>query len=267
MNKLLVASAAAAFATVGAANAADLPMKAPPMVAAAPAMTWTGCYIAGGIGYGMWNVDHDVTNPAVLGAASTVTTTDGGRGWLGRGGIGCDYQVSPSFVIGAFGDWDWMSLRGSNTANEVVNLGGFQPVTANMKETGAGYVGLRLGYLITPSVLGFVDGGWTRTRFTQSAEFTTATGVPIGFTYPDFTVNGWFLGGGYEYAVPFSGFHGLFWKTEYRFAQYRTADLIEVSTATGVPSGNTEHSQAFVQTITSSLVWRFNFGGPVVARY
>jgi hypothetical protein len=36
--------------------------------------------------------------------------------------------------------------------------------------------------------------------------------------------------------------------------------LAEVVSATGAATGNVEHSQAFVQTITSSLVWRFNFG-------
>jgi outer membrane immunogenic protein len=234
------------------------------MAVAAPVATWTGCYIDAGVGYGMWNQDHSVTSNTL--ALTTVTTTDGGRGWLGRGGIGCDYQVSPSFVIGAFGDYDWMGLNGSNTANEVVAIGNaFIPVTANVKETGAWYAGVRLGYLPYPNLMTFVSGGWTGTRFTGTQEFTTATGVLTGFTYPTaYNVSGWFIGGGYEYKMPWAS--NLYWKTEYRFAQYQSVNLIETSLA-GVPTGNTQHNQSFVQTATTSLVWRFNWGGPVVARY
>src|SRR5262249_4741191 len=107
MNKLLIATAAVALATVGTAGAADLPVKAPPMVAAAPVYTWTGCYVSGGVGYGMWNQDHfGETLPGGLQLTGEITS--GGRGWLGRVGVGCDYQVSPQFLIGAFGDFDFM---------------------------------------------------------------------------------------------------------------------------------------------------------------
>src|SRR5947207_2125996 len=101
MRKLLLVSAALAFSAAGAANAADLPVKATPMAPAyaAPSYSWTGCGISGGVGYGMWNQDaQPVTDPG--GAVITNTsTTNGGRGWLGRVGVGCDYQISPSFVI------------------------------------------------------------------------------------------------------------------------------------------------------------------------
>jgi outer membrane immunogenic protein len=112
MNKLLIATAAVALATVGTAGAADLPVKAPPMVAAAPVYTWTGCYVSGGVGYGMWNQDNSAFDTLGLGI-NTVTQTAGGRGWLGRVGVGCDYQVAPSFVIGAFGDYDWRNIKGN----------------------------------------------------------------------------------------------------------------------------------------------------------
>ena len=78
----------------------------------------------------------------------------------------------------------------------------------------------------------------------------------------------WFLGGGYEYAL--SGLiplNGLYWRTEYRFAQYQSANVPVVLSTTGVGIGVSEHMQKFTQTITSGLVWRFNFGGPVAARY
>jgi outer membrane immunogenic protein len=54
---------------------------------------------------------------------------------------------------------------------------------------------------------------------------------------------------------------GLFWKTEYRFADY-SADVVPiVVTATGAPTVSSLDSHKYVQTIRSELVWRFNFGG------
>jgi outer membrane immunogenic protein len=272
MNKLLIATAAVAFATVGTAGAADLPTKAPPMVAAAPVQTWTGCYVSGGIGYGMWNQDVSGTenllnaNGGVVGTLNTATTTDGGRGWLGRVGVGCDYQFAQQFLFGAFADWDWSNIKGTNLPNEFAIIGGFtSPVAYNVKERNAGNVGLRLGYLPYPNLLTFVSGGWTRARFDEGVEFLTATGASVsGLTYPSsYDVNGWFIGGGTEYRLPW--WQGLTWKTEYRFNQYQTINLAE--TFGGVPTGNVVHNQSFVQTVTTSLVWRFNWGGPVVARY
>jgi outer membrane immunogenic protein len=270
MNKLLIATAAVALATVGTAGAADLPVKAPPMAAPVVTYNWTGCWVSGGIGYGLWNQDVGLTGnllntagTAVIGTVNTATTTDGGRGWLGRVGVGCDYQFNNNFLVGAFGEWDWMDLKGTNLPNEVLIGGVTSPVAFNVKMRDAGYAGLRLGYLPYPNLLTFVDGGWTRARFEHSLEFLTLTGLAINQGYPNYDVNGWFIGGGYEYQLPW--FHGLSWKTEYRFAQYQTVDLAE--TFLGVPTGNIEHNQSFVQTVTTSLVWRFNFGGPVVARY
>jgi opacity protein-like surface antigen len=37
--------------------AADMPVKARPAPPPAPVYNWTGCYIKGGGGYGMWNQD------------------------------------------------------------------------------------------------------------------------------------------------------------------------------------------------------------------
>jgi outer membrane immunogenic protein len=276
MNRFFTALAALAVGS-GSALAADMspPMyKAPPPPPPAP--TWTGCDINAGGGYGMWNQDHSVTGPFGPGGtpATTVTsTTDGGRGWLGRFGGGCDYQFSMggfgNFVVGAFGDFDVMSLRGSLSPSEIFPATGpgISPITSNVKENDAVYAGARLGYLVSPTFLAYFDGGWTQTRFTQTGEFQTATGTPINFGYPNFTTSGWFIGSGYEYAFNFSWFpiQGVFWRTEYRFAEYNTRNLSEANLTTGVLDGNVLRTTPFVQTITSSLVWRFNFNGPMAA--
>ena len=262
MKKFLIATSVA-LATAGTAGAADLPTKAPPMVAAAPVASWTGCYISGGVGYGMWNQDETESFAGI----NTATYTNGGRGWLGRAGVGCDYQFAPQFVIGAFGDYDWANIKsnGASVANFTATGGPAAAVANNEKENAEWSAGGRIGYLPYPNLMTFVSGGWTEAHFNQRDNFFVLTGLSTGVSQPAHTYSGWFLGGGTEYRLPW--WQNLTWKTEYRFAEYRTDDLASFVTTTGAPTGAILHDQKFVQTVTTSLVWRFNWGGPVVARY
>jgi outer membrane immunogenic protein len=71
-------------------------------------------------------------------------------------------------------------------------------------------------------------------------------------------------GSGYEYGLGW--LPGLFWKTEYRFASY-DKDRVQLL-FNGLPlAGEFVESRKYIHTVRSEIVWRFNFGGPVVARY
>jgi outer membrane immunogenic protein len=252
MNKLLIAGSLGFALASGSALAADI-YKAPPPPPLA--YSWTGCEANAGWGYGFWNQYHDTLSGS---SAPTVYTTDGGRGWLGRFGGGCDYQLpifGGSIVIGAFGDYDAMSLSGTNSPS-LVNTTTGSPVTFDSKETGAWYAGGRIGYLVTPSFLTYFDVGATHTRFANSPEITTATGSLVGNNWPNYTTNGWFMGFGTEYALNF-WIRGLYWRNEYRYASYENSNLSQFNVATGALTGNVEHIKDYVQTITTSLVWRF----------
>jgi outer membrane immunogenic protein len=263
-------------APLSAASAADMgmPLKAPPPPP--PVVSWTGCYVDGGWGYGMWNQDQSLSvgppaSPTTIGL--TTDYTNGGRGWLGRFGGGCDYQLGGGFsnwVIGAFGDYDFMDLHGNGQFPNVGAGGGVGvPLGGYQKESGAWYAGGRIGYLVTPSLLTYVSGGWTETHF-DSVPFSliSAPFGPAGIGYPSHTYHGWFIGGGTEYALNFNWLpiHGLFWRTEYRYASYDSATLPDITTA-GVATGFISPTTNRVQTITSSLIWRFNWGGPIATRY
>jgi outer membrane immunogenic protein len=250
-------------APLSVAGAADMsmPLKAP--LAAPPSYyAWTGCYLDAGGGYGLWNQDHSASGPGF----ATATTTDGGRGWLGRFGAGCDYQLGGNFsrwVVGIFGDYDVMDLKGTNSTSLVDPVSG-SPLTTNEKESGAWYVGGRIGYLITPSVFTYASAGYTETRFDAQTEFLTSSGAPNGFGFPAQTYQGWFLGGGTETSLGdfLPGLpRGLFLRSEYRFSTYDSRNLAEIATATGIADGNIENTRPYVQTITTSLVWRFNWLG------
>ena len=56
-------------------------------------------------------------------------------------------------------------------------------------------------------------------------------------------------------------------KTEYRSAYYSRVTLPETLIATGLPTGDSITAKPWVQTVSTSLVYRFNWSGPVVAKY
>jgi len=253
MKKTILTSLVLGALMAGNAMAADMRVKAPIMKAPpAPVFSWTGCYLNAGVGYGLWDQEHNET--FLRTGISDVETTAGGRGWLGRFGGGCDLQLSgtfSNFVIGAFGDYDTMDLTGTTALLSTGDV-------ANEKESSAWAAGGRIGYVVAPQVLTYFDGGWTQTRFDQMNETTNFGGAdPFGF--PSHTYNGWFLGGGVEYNFTWLPIQGLFLRTEYRYNAYSRDNLTEVNLTTGAPSGIILSSKKEVQTVTTSLVWRFNW--------
>jgi outer membrane immunogenic protein len=263
MKKLLLASIAGLALATGSASAADLarPVYKAPPPPPPPSYSWTGCYIDGGAGYGMWNQDSYSETTGLV--PLSVTTTFGGRGWFGQVGAGCDYQIASSFLIGAFGDYDFMNLKGQY----MDPLTGF---VGQEKETGAWAVGGRLGYIALPGLLTYINGGYTEARFDQVNFGSLTTGAPIPFAMPATTYNGWFIGGGTETSL--SGFfglalpQGLFLRSEYRYSSFSAKDDPIIFTPTGAPFLD-DHVNKYVQTISTSLVWKFNWTSPVAARY
>ena len=259
-TKILATAALMTLAAIGFANAADLPMPAPVYNAPPPppVYNWTGCYIAGGGGYGWWNQDSQVV-ATPTGAPIFAQVTNGGKGWFGQGQGGCDYQFnmplgswSVPIVIGVFGDWEGGSIRGQNSNPLAVG-------TENQSSTWA--VGGRAGYLVTPRFLTYFDGGFTQARFDQ-INYNFSGGIlgfgPTATSLPAQTYNGWFIGSGYEYSFNWLPIPGIFWKTEYRFSQYNSATPSFV----GAPIPSALNTTKFTQFVSTELVWRFNwFGG------
>lgn len=260
MKKLLIASVAIVALVSGAAMAADLPApvyKAPPPPPPPP--SWTGCYLNAGGGGGIWDSKHNAeTYPGLVAVTNSVDS--GGQGWLGRAGGGCDYQfraINWDVVIGAFGDYDLMDLQG-------VSSGAVFAGSETERSAWAG--GARIGVLITPTLLTYANGGYSGTRFGGINGFNQITGLATGLGFGANNYNGWFAGGGTEYALNWV-LPGLFWRNEYRYAAYQSADLPLVSLTTGAPFGIAEHNDKSVQTFVTEVVWRFNWPGTVVARY
>jgi outer membrane immunogenic protein len=256
MKKLaLTLTALAAF--TGSAVAADLPArtytKAPVI---APVPSWTGFYIFGGGGYGLWDANTDTRTTA--GGLLTIQQKTGGDGYFGTAGAGYDWQFNQTWVAGIFADGQFGSIRGTNQ-----DL--FSNIAGRVRNTTNAAAGVRLGYLVAPNVLSYVNGGYSYAQF-SSTNLLTINGFAAG-TLPSFSRNGWFVGGGVENNLDIFGISapGWFMKTEYRVAEYERANLAE--SVAGVPNGLAVTFNPIVQTVSTSLVYRFNWTGPVVAKY
>jgi outer membrane immunogenic protein len=268
MKKLVLALTAVAAFT-GSALAADLPArtytKAPMM--AEPVYNWTGFYIFGGAGGGVWDAKQGQSG--TLNGAPFVLRDQrgGGDGWFGTVGAGYDWQFNRTWVAGIFADGQFGSLKGSLLSPAAALEGQIK-----MEDSWA--AGVRLGYLVAPNVLSYVNAGYTGSHWSGST-LTSLVVSPVGLglalvnTTPSFNRDGWFIGGGFENNLDIFGIHaaGWFMKTEYRAAYYGRTTLTETFT---IPFGTTAFNDTFkplVQTISTSLVYRFNWGGPLVAKY
>ncbi len=239
------------FAFVQFANAADLPVKAPPLAPPPPPQfSWTGFYVNGGVGYGMYNADTVWTLPGG-GTFLPFTQTQGGRGWFGTVGIGYDYQLTDKIVAGVLGDYDFASIKGT-----IQNQGPF--TVGTMTENWAWAVGGGLGWLITPQVMTYFTGGYKQAHFSSVNMIRNAGGSGAAFsTVPSQTYGGWFLGSGVETKLPWFG-NGWFARTEYRYAYYGSHNLPD--SAGGTPIAFVS-IRPYVQTVRSELVYKFNPGG------
>jgi outer membrane immunogenic protein len=265
MKKVLLALTALAAVT-GSASAADLgarPYAKAPM-AVAPAYNWTGFYIFGGGGAGLWAADSNVqTAPGAV--AITRDQRLGGSGWFGTVGIGYDWQFNGRWVAGVFADGQFGDIRGS-LSDPFFGTEGREKLKTSYA------AGVRLGYLVAPNVLSYVNGGYSGSEWSGTTQsFIVPGGVNVATT-GSFQRNGWFIGGGVENNLDIFGITapGWFMKTEYRSAFYDRIALPEtfVPAFGGGATGTAATFKPWTQTISTSLVYRFNWGGaPVAARY
>jgi outer membrane immunogenic protein len=240
---------ATAILSLGAAHsavAADMPAKAPlykaPVAAVSP---WTGFYVNGGFGYGMWAADTNTVDPTTGVCNACVNQIQGGKGWLGLIGAGFDYQFSPHVVAGLFGDASISSLKGT-----IQDEGPF--FAGDIKQTSAWSVGARAGWLLTPKVMTYMNGGYIGGRFSSASMVDTHNGAATGFSTAAFTANGYFMGGGVEAAI----MPGWFWRNEYRYAYYGSKVLPD----TGPGAASSIYFKPTVQTVTTQLVYKFDAG-------
>jgi outer membrane immunogenic protein len=184
LSKLLAATAIGLIASQ-VASAADLAIRPPPPAYIPPAplpYVWTGCYGGGNIG-GAWS-NIEVDNVSTGGTVSADNS-----GVAGGGQVGCDYQWG-AWVFGLRDMLDATGLSHSATFSTIPFAG-----SADSRTRWFDTLTARGGYLVTPNLLLYVQGGaaWTNTNVI----FFNGAGAQVGQISNDQT--GWTVGGGAEW--------------------------------------------------------------------
>ena len=94
------------------------------------------------------------------------TFDNGGQGWTGQVKVGADYQFAPgpfgNIVAGVFADYDPSNLKGNFSTGLATGFN--NPIDGQEKINSSWAVGGRIGFLVTPTVLTYVNGGYTNER-------------------------------------------------------------------------------------------------------
>ena len=258
MNKALIAGVVLLALGTGVASAADLPVKAPPAPVYVPTVfSWTGCYIGGNIGAAWANSEwHDSLFGLNWGRTSDAR-------FIGGGQVGCNYQFSnPGFVIGVEGDFDWVGNNNNDGRTVVVPVGprAGDVIQVISNDTRIATLAARFGYGVDRALFyGKVGAGWVGNDGFTIVDRTTGA----AFTTGSESVSGWMVGAGIEYAFSPNWSAKVEW--DYLRLPGRTFTLPGV--VFPALAGDTITSDHNIQMVKLGINYRFNWGGPVVARY
>jgi outer membrane immunogenic protein len=237
--------------------------SAPHALAETPAKrlvpSWTGFYLNGGGGYGFWTADTSTSRPTGGPPIPTLPQVQrqGGQGPVGRLGGGFDYQFNSRIVAGVFADFDFTDVKGT-IQDSVVGL------SADIRQTRSWSAGGRIGWLVTPEILTYVNVGYSSAHFSSSSMVGSRTGGAVapgavsGYVTPAFTKSGWMLGGGVETALS----RGWFWRNEYRAAYYGNQAIQDLNSFSPNPTRrfNDINFKPQVHSFTTQIVYKFNSG-------
>lgn len=263
MNNSLIAGAALAALTSASVMAADMPLKAPPTAAM---YSWTGCYIGANVGGG-W-IDHSNTHgdplpDPVTFQVSPLNIDTRGRGVIGGGQAGCNWQASPNFVAGVEGDFSWSGVRQHGSLAPVPS---FPPGNFNFPFQGSvatatnsihwlSTIRGRLG-MAADRVLIYATGGVAFAEVNSSANvsFPTGNNNPGALTS---TKTGWVAGAGLEYALT----SNWILRGEYLFHRFDGDAFTAPNIGNGPPFGF-RYTTGSINLNVARIGASYRFGGP-----
>ncbi|WP_181769319.1 outer membrane beta-barrel protein [Bradyrhizobium sp. UNPA324] len=286
MTRLLRLSppAIAGLLVVSAANAADLPVKAPIFKTPAAVEAWGGLYVGASLGFRASESSVDVrsatdtTAPAVLQNMFVAADCFAGLPCVtGRSFNGTAFRVGPYLgynwqigrtVLGLEGDAAYAdqttTIFGAAYPATPFNGGASTSNSFALKTTWDASIRGRAGYLIDPAVLLYGTAGpsWIHVQTTSncstlvSADGRCVPGVglaPVSISNSR-TQLGYTVGGGIE---------AMLWpnwiaRAEYRFADYGHFSNTDVRTA--ATGGQTVSYDTFLKTHTATFGLAYKFG-------
>ena len=253
MKKLLLSSTCLVIVST-AAMAADLrlPVKAP--VAAAPAFSWTGCYVGAHVG---GSQIHSFASTNFEGSGST---GDNGTGTIAGGQVGCNYQAG-NWVFGVEGEGSWSNSQATNSLF-VTPVAPFDNVSLTTKNTSDFSIAGRAGFAFDRTLI-YGKGGWAWGSFDYNSTLNCCFVAP-SLTSGSFNASGFLVGAGIEHALTRN------WtiKFEYDYLGFGSK-LLNVGAGGGaVPVPVNVSVSPTTQIFKVGANYLFNFGGaPVVAKY
>jgi outer membrane immunogenic protein len=268
MKKLLIASAALAAIYSAPAVAADMAVKAAPVVAARPACAqFGGFYLGGNVGATYYQ--HTLQDRDGLGrfidTGLPAKIQDSQSGWNAGVQAGYNYQ-SGCTLFGGEADWSWSDVRAIS-----YNLDGDQSVANPLTDSIApssrmrwfGTVRARSG-VIVDNLLLYVTGGLAYAEFKRSFAYFENGPITLGVFNQNNTKWGWTAGVGTEWA--FAPNWSL--KSEVLYMQFQKSTVNALGDgiigSAGFPYRLESQDQAWVSRV--GVNYRFS-PGPVVARY
>jgi outer membrane immunogenic protein len=234
------------------ALAADLPMKAGPIVA--PMYDWSGFYVGVFGGGGMGN--HNYNNGTPTNYANYLINYDS-TGGIAGGEVGYNVQ-SGVMVAGVEANGFWSGIKGSDLSQFNAGALPINAIDASNLRWGASLVAR--GGIAVDRLLLFFTGGWAYGNILHTS---TTPGIPGVFpTLVDQFTNhqsGLTAGGGIAYAVT----NNLIGKIEYRYYAMGRYDRAGNPLTPNLQTPYTVDNTYSVVTLGLD----YKFGGPVVARY
>jgi outer membrane immunogenic protein len=219
------------------ALAADLPARSAPYTKApayvAPIYNWTGFYIGGHIG-------------GAFAGNNSLSGSDGR--FLGGVQGGADYQFGNNWVIGIEAEYSWLA-----NGNSGVTFPAGTVVSTNSDQLGS--VTGRLGYSFGPTLL-YAKGGYAWKDNDNIS--VVAGGAPAAFTTDGSHKDGYTVGAGLEYMFAPS------WSAKIEYQYYNFGSGTFTSGPVGLAGARFTDDD---HTVKAGINYRFNWGGPVAARY
>jgi outer membrane immunogenic protein len=212
MNSKLIRTGIAAGAILAsplAVHAADLraPSYKAPVYVAPPSSSWNGFYagLNGGYGFGSNDVslgpaDADFVGAFAAGVVPSTVSLDS-KGYVVGGQIGYNYQFWSSWLVGGEADFQYASIKDSETVS-LPAAGGFAAgiTSVEHKMDWFGTARLRAGFIPSEPLLIYATGGLAVGHVKDSVDiaFPSLTQDYAGSALK--TKFGWTAGGGVEWA-------------------------------------------------------------------
>jgi outer membrane immunogenic protein len=240
------------------ATAADLPVKAPPMMPAPIVASWSGFYIGGNLGYVSQNDLSGLSNfsqPAAV-TNTPLSNTASSNGFIGGFQLGYNWQFAPRWVVGVEGDWDWTDTsngfcRTTDAGPPCTDAGrGF--LNINEKTNWLASARARLGWTWNNDVLiyGTAGGAWGQVDTTLQASCAVAgcgNNATANITTASFsnTASGWVAGAGVEGRISRN------WSAKAEWLHY---DLGTLTTAFTAPAAVGSYGVSYSRNLTYETI-------------